>query len=87
VGETQACGTGSCAAAVAFHHWGRVGPEVTVHQPGGSVAVSVRPDGRVVLSGPSQRVATMIVDPAALLSSPDGGERRGADREPAGSRA
>jgi diaminopimelate epimerase len=87
VGETQACGTGSCAAAVAFHHWGRVGREVTVHQPGGSVAVSVRPDGRVVLAGPSQQVATMVVDPAALLASPDGGERPGAEAEPAGSRA
>ena len=34
VGETQACGTGACAAAAALHHWGRVGAEVTVHQPG-----------------------------------------------------
>ncbi|MCU4183717.1 diaminopimelate epimerase [Acidiferrimicrobium sp. IK] len=56
VGETQACGTGSCAAAVAFHHWGRVGRAVTVHQPGGSVAVEWRPDGTVVLSGPSRRI-------------------------------
>lgn len=56
VGETQACGTGSCAAAVAFHHWGRVGRAVTVHQPGGSVAVEWRDDGTVVLSGPSRRI-------------------------------
>jgi diaminopimelate epimerase len=66
VGETQACGTGSCAAAVALHHWGRVGREVTVHQPGGAVAVSVHPDGRVVLAGPSQRVASLTVDPALV---------------------
>jgi diaminopimelate epimerase len=58
VGETQACGTGSCAAAVAFHHWGRVGTSVTVHQPGGSVAVQLRDDQTVVLSGPSERIAT-----------------------------
>ena len=71
VGETQACGTGSCAAAVALHHWGRVGREVTVHQPGGAVAVSVRPDGRVMLAGPSARVGSMTADPS-LLGPVDG---------------
>lgn len=58
VGETLACGTGSCAAALACHHWGRVGTAVTVHQPGGSVAVILRPDSTVTLAGPSQRIAT-----------------------------
>jgi diaminopimelate epimerase len=67
VGETQACGTGACAAAVAFHHWGRVGPSVTVHQPGGSVAVEIEPDGQVRLSGPSELIATCEVS-AALLA-------------------
>jgi diaminopimelate epimerase len=80
VGETQACGTGSCAAAVAFHHWGRVGTEDTVHQPGGSVAVSVRPDGGVVLAGPSRRVAAMAVD-AALLA-PEGAGLAGVGGSP-----
>jgi diaminopimelate epimerase len=56
VGETQACGTGSCAVAVAFNHWGRVGRAVTVHQPGGSVGVEWQQDGTVVLSGPSRRI-------------------------------
>jgi diaminopimelate epimerase len=58
VGETLACGTGACAAALACHEWGRVGTSVTVHQPGGSVAVLLRPDGTVTLAGPSQRIAT-----------------------------
>ena len=57
VGETQACGTGSCAAAAALHHWGRVGRAITVHQPGGAVAVELRPDGTATLAGPSVRVA------------------------------
>jgi diaminopimelate epimerase len=61
VGETEACGTGSCAAAVAFRHWGRVGPSVTVHQPGGAVAVVVGDDLSVRLSGPSQWVAACTV--------------------------
>lgn len=57
VGETQACGTGSCAAAAALHHWGRVGRAVTVHQPGGAVAVELRPDGTATLAGPSVLIA------------------------------
>jgi len=58
VGETLACGTGSCAAAAALHHWGRVGPAVTVNQPGGAVAVEIMADGSATLAGPSARVAT-----------------------------
>lgn len=64
VGETLACGTGACAAAVAFYHWGRVGRKVTVHQRGGDADVELRPDGTVVLSGPSQRIATCVVEVA-----------------------
>jgi diaminopimelate epimerase len=56
VGETLACGTGSVAAAAALHHWGRVGPKVTVNQPGGAVEVELRPDGVAILTGPSRRV-------------------------------
>jgi len=58
VGETQACGTGSVAAAAALHHWGRVGTKVTVNQPGGAAEVELRLDGTAVLSGPSHRVGT-----------------------------
>jgi len=61
-GETLACGTGACAAAVAFYRWGRIGRKVTVHQPGGDADVELRDDGTVVLSGPSQRIATCIVE-------------------------
>jgi len=57
VGETLACGTGACAAAAAMHHWGRTGPVVTVHQPGGSVSVELADDGTAILTGPSQRIA------------------------------
>ena len=56
VGETLACGTGSVAAAAALHHWGRVGPKVTVNQPGGAAEVELRPDGVALLTGPSRRV-------------------------------
>ena len=56
VGETQACGTGACAAAAALHEWGLVGPRVVVHQPGGDAEVDVG-DETVVLTGPSEFVA------------------------------
>jgi len=42
VGETQACGTGACAAVVAGQRLGLLGPEVTVRLPGGEVMVSWR---------------------------------------------
>jgi diaminopimelate epimerase len=60
-GETQACGTGSGAVAVALRHWGRAGAQLTVHQPGGALAVAVADDGAVTVAGPSQRVATVEV--------------------------
>jgi diaminopimelate epimerase len=35
---------------------------VTVHQPGGDADVELRDDGTVVLSGPSQRIATCVME-------------------------
>jgi diaminopimelate epimerase len=66
VGETQACGTGSVAAAAAMRHWGRVGTKVTVNQPGGVAEVELRLDGTAVLSGPSRRVGTCRLLPPAI---------------------
>jgi diaminopimelate epimerase len=60
VGETLACGSGACAAAAAVHAWGKVGPKVTVHQPGGAAEVDVS-GTTVVLTGPSQFIATVEV--------------------------
>lgn len=81
VGETEACGTGACAAAVALHHWGRTGTKVTVHQPGGPAEVELRDDGTVVLAGPTVRIAAIEVDPAAMTAAgahaaPPGGATR-----------
>jgi diaminopimelate epimerase len=61
VGETEACGTGACAAAAALHHWGRVGTAVTVNQRGGPVAVELRGDGTATLAGPSRLIASCQV--------------------------
>lgn len=60
VGPTLACGTGACAAAVAMHGWGLVGPDVEVDLPGGRLEVQIR-GGEVVLRGPTRRVAQIVV--------------------------
>ncbi|WP_336853147.1 diaminopimelate epimerase [Sinomonas albida] len=63
VGETQSCGTGACAAAVAIRHWaGRGAPNRwDVRVPGGTVGVAfvTGPEGaeHVELSGPAVIVA------------------------------
>ena len=56
VGRTQACGTGSCAAAAAARSWGLVGDHVVVHNPGGDLAVDLSGD-EARLTGPTQFVA------------------------------
>ena len=60
VGETLACGTGACAAAATAFVWGRVGPRVTVTQPGGNATVDLRSD-TIVLSGPAEHIATVEI--------------------------
>ena len=42
VGETQACGTGACAAVVSGQQLGLLDAEVNVRLPGGQVVVSWR---------------------------------------------
>ncbi len=65
VGITEACGTGSCAAAAAARVAGLVGDVVTVHNPGGSLVVELGPAAEdaseVRLSGPARRVAELSV--------------------------
>jgi len=58
VGETQACGTGACAAAFVARSWSLVGDRVVVHQPGGSLSVDLSGTS-VVLAGPATRVASV----------------------------
>ena len=63
VGETESCGTGACAVAVAASRWGLAGEVVTVHQPGGDLEVTLR-DGGVLLAGPATHVASVEVSGA-----------------------
>jgi diaminopimelate epimerase len=68
VGETQACGTGSAAAAAAAHSWGLVGTHVAVHNPGGTLEVTLG-DDEILLAGPVHRVASVVVSPSAVLAA------------------
>ena len=62
-GETEACGSGSCAAAAVLRDWGLVGDRVEVLNPGGRLQVGFEgPDGAdLVLTGPAQFVCEVEV--------------------------
>jgi len=68
VGETWACGSGSCAAAAVARAWGLVGSNVLVRNPGGTLEVALgEKDGDpVFLGGPVRRVADVVVDRSVL---------------------
>ncbi len=57
VGETSASGSSSCAVAAVARRLGLVdGPDVTVHMPGGTLAVHVADDFALRLRGPARVV-------------------------------
>ncbi len=57
VGETQACGTGACAAAAVGHRLGLLDTEVTVDAPGGQMIVRwPGPGEHLWLTGPAVKV-------------------------------
>jgi diaminopimelate epimerase len=59
VGETQACGSGACAAVVAAHIRGLVDDRVEVDLPGGTLKITWPGDGqRLTLVGPVEHVFT-----------------------------
>jgi diaminopimelate epimerase len=68
VGETWACGSGSCAAAAVARGWGMVGDTVRVRNPGGTLEVTLgAKDGDpVLLGGPVRRVADVVIDRRVL---------------------
>jgi diaminopimelate epimerase len=60
VGETLSCGTGACAAAAVAFRRGLVGPDVTVHVPGGDLTVQL--GDTVQLGGPVVHVFDVHLD-------------------------
>ncbi|HEY8496764.1 MAG TPA: diaminopimelate epimerase, partial [Limnochordales bacterium] len=57
-GETYACGTGACAAAVATHLLDLTRRRVTVTMVGGDLEIEWASDGHVYMSGPCETVCT-----------------------------
>lgn len=56
VGETLACGTGACAAAVAGVRLGGLTSPVTVHLLGGDLQIAVDDDLEVTMTGPAEEI-------------------------------
>lgn len=57
VGETQACGTGACAAVAVAHRWGLVNESVSVDLPGGQLLLRWSGEGSsVMMTGPAEHV-------------------------------
>ncbi len=56
VGETMACGTGACAAAVAAVRLSGLQSPVTVHLAGGDLTIAVDEDLEVTMTGPAELI-------------------------------
>jgi diaminopimelate epimerase len=56
VGETMACGSGTCAITVASKLRGFTGSKVDIHLPGGVLNASFNGTGEVVVGGPAEIV-------------------------------
>jgi diaminopimelate epimerase len=62
-GETQACGTGACAAVAVGRRWGLLDTDVRVDLPGGAASVSWSGfDQPLWLTGPATTVFTGSID-------------------------
>jgi diaminopimelate epimerase len=70
VGETQACGTGACAAVAVGRRWGLLDAEVRVDAPGGRMTVRWEGPGKHLwLTGPAVSVYEGTIDLAKLRTA------------------
>ncbi len=63
-GETASSGSSACAVAAVVVAQGLARSPVTVHMPGGDLSVTVGPT--LLLAGPVEPIATLVLDPAWL---------------------
>ena len=62
-GETMACGTGACAAAVVGMTQGLLDAKVKVHLPGGTLSISWQGKGKpVLMKGPATHVYEGVIN-------------------------
>ena len=66
VGETLACGTGACAAAVAAVRLANLTSPVTVHLAGGDLDIAVDDDLEVTMTGPGEMIYEGTLSPALV---------------------
>ena len=66
VGETMACGTGACAAAVAAVRLSGLTSPVTVHLAGGDLEIAVDDDLEVTMTGPAEFIYQGTLSPALV---------------------
>ncbi|MHA1566966.1 MAG: diaminopimelate epimerase [Alphaproteobacteria bacterium] len=69
-GITLACGSGSCAAAVAAHRRGLTSRHVEVVLDGGSLNIEWRRDGHVLMTGPATISFTGALPDVMLTTAP-----------------
>jgi diaminopimelate epimerase len=68
-GITRACGTGACAALVAASRRGLTERQAIVALDGGTLDISWREDGHVIMTGPATLAFEGSFDPAVLAGS------------------
>ena len=56
VGYTLASGSSSCAAAATAYRLGLCDSRITVHMPGGEIAIAIAEDFAVTMTGPVARI-------------------------------
>lgn len=72
-GYTLASGSSSSAAGAVARKMGSVGPDVTVHMPGGQIRLQIDDDFNITMTGPATRVALMELDEEAVnMPLPEG---------------
>ncbi len=84
-GETLACGTGACAAAVVGIRWGLLASPVRVALPGGELEINWAGAGSaVIMRGPTARVfdgVARLPDPGPLRADGTSGGKPGGTRK------
>lgn len=63
-GYTLASGSSSSASAAVAHKLGLVDNDITVLMPGGKLRIEIGKDFSIVMTGPTTRVGTMLLDDA-----------------------
>ena len=61
VGETAACGTGSCAVFAALHKMGLAADQADIELPGGTLHIGLEDGGSLAMTGPASEVFAAVL--------------------------